>query len=121
RQRRRKHPVGDHSIQTWRGHRIARTLIQPAFSPEALTGGRYVVTGSADGRLFAYDTLAAEGEEAGQAGREDGRAVEKLAFHDDVVRTVAFAPQVDLMVSAGWDGSLGLWRFQGQRAKGEGG
>jgi WD repeat-containing protein 23 len=119
RQRRRKHPVGDHSIQTWRGHRIARTLIQPAFSSEALTGGRYVVTGSADGRLFAYDTLAAEGEGAEQAGREDGRAVEKLAFHDDVVRTVAFAPQVDLMVSAGWDGNLGLWRFRGQQAKEE--
>ncbi|TFJ86901.1 hypothetical protein NSK_001989 [Nannochloropsis salina CCMP1776] len=92
-----------------------RKMVEAGRDAEA----RYVVTGSADGRLFAYDTLAAEGEGAEQAGREDGRAVEKLAFHDDVVRTVAFAPQVDLMVSAGWDGNLGLWRFRGQQAKEE--
>ena len=111
--RRQRHHVGDHSIKTWWGHRVTRTLIQAAFSSEELTGGRFVVTGSAGGEVFVYDTLEEGGGEGGREG-EGGRALVKLDFHKDCVRTVACAPYHDLMVSAGWDGRLGLWCWQGR-------
>ena len=112
--RRQRHPVGDHSIRTWRGHRVMRTLIQATFSSEELTGGRYVVTGSAGGKVYVYDILGDEG-----GGEEEGGAVAKLEFHQDCVRTVAFAPHHDLMVSAGWDGRLGMWCWQGREEEEE--
>jgi len=97
---------------------VMRTLIQAAFSSEELTGGRFVVTGSAGGKVYVYDTLG--GEEGGEGGREEeGGPVAKLEFHQDCVRTVAFAPHHDLMVSAGWDGRLGLWGWRGREEEEE--
>lgn len=119
--RRPTHTQTDHSLMTFRGHRVARTLIQAVFSPLELTGGRYVVCGSAGGKVYVYDTLtgAAAGERERHTHTQGGgrgtggvevKPSEVLSFHVDCTRTVAFAPAVDLMVSAGWDGRLGLWR-----------
>ncbi|KAM3575190.1 hypothetical protein VYU27_002887 [Nannochloropsis oceanica] len=111
--RRQRHPVSDHSIKTWWGHRVTRTLIQATFSSEELTGGRFVVTGSAGGGVFVYDIMG-EGAGEGEREREGGCALARLDFHKDCVRTVACAPHHDLMISAGWDGRLGLWCWQGR-------
>lgn len=96
--------AADTSLLTFKGHRIQRTLIQAVFTPDATTGGRYVVSGSADGDVVMYDTLAAP-TEAGVV-----RPARRLNLHRDVVRTVALSPSHDLMVSAGWDHRCGLWQ-----------
>ncbi|KAI9360812.1 WD40-repeat-containing domain protein [Zopfochytrium polystomum] len=50
----RKHPH-DMSVRTFTGHKVLRTLIRCHFSP-ASTGHRYLYTGSADGRVFIFDS-----------------------------------------------------------------
>jgi hypothetical protein len=36
---------------TYRGHAVLRTLIRCHFSPAETTGGQYIYSGSADGRI----------------------------------------------------------------------
>jgi len=36
---------------TYRGHAVLRTLIRCNFSPAETTGGKYIYSGSADGRI----------------------------------------------------------------------
>jgi len=47
------HP-NDCSIMTYRGHRFLRTLIRCQFSPIETTGGQYLFSGSADGRIHIW-------------------------------------------------------------------
>jgi WD repeat-containing protein 23 len=44
------HPL-DCSVMTYRGHAVLQTLIRCHFSPSETTGGRYIYSGSADGRI----------------------------------------------------------------------
>jgi DDB1- and CUL4-associated factor 11 len=44
------HPL-DCSVMTYRGHAVLQTLIRCHFSPAETTGGRYIYSGSADGRI----------------------------------------------------------------------
>ena len=44
---------GDPSVQTYRGHAVAYTLIRCYFSPSFTTGQRYIVTGSSDGSVYS--------------------------------------------------------------------
>ena len=44
------HPK-DCSVMTYRGHAVLRTLIRCHFSPAETTGGQYLYSGSADGRI----------------------------------------------------------------------
>jgi len=44
------HPQ-DCSVMTYRGHSVLRTLIRCHFSPGETTGGQYLYSGSADGRI----------------------------------------------------------------------
>ncbi len=107
--------VEDTSLLTFRGHRVARTLIQAVFSPGATTGGRFVLSGSADGGVVVYDTLQSPPEGEGRAGSATVvRPMRRMGFHRDCVRTVACAPHHDLLLSSSWDHRLGLWRFQGK-------
>lgn len=48
-----RHPQ-DHSLVTLRGHLVSRTLIRARFSPDSLTGGRYIYSGSADGKVYVW-------------------------------------------------------------------
>ncbi|KAI5122355.1 hypothetical protein M0805_004113 [Coniferiporia weirii] len=52
-QRRPAHPQ-DCSIMTYRGHTVMRTLIRCHFSPAETTGGSYIYSGSADGRIHIW-------------------------------------------------------------------
>ncbi|KAI0003806.1 WD40-repeat-containing domain protein [Russula compacta] len=47
------HPL-DCSIMTYRGHAVLQTLIRCHFSPAETTGGRYIYSGSADGRIHIW-------------------------------------------------------------------
>jgi WD repeat-containing protein 23 len=44
------HPK-DCSVMTYRGHQVLQTLIRCNFSPNETTGGRYIYSGSSDGRI----------------------------------------------------------------------
>src|SRR5277367_4634228 len=44
------HPK-DCSVMTYRGHAVLRTLIRCYFSPSETTGGQYLYSGSADGKI----------------------------------------------------------------------
>ncbi|KAH0838129.1 WD40-repeat-containing domain protein [Lanmaoa asiatica] len=47
------HP-NDCSVMTYRGHAVLRTLIRCNFSPIETTGGQYIYSGSADGRIHIW-------------------------------------------------------------------
>ncbi|KAF8445715.1 WD40 repeat-like protein [Boletus edulis BED1] len=51
--RRPAHPK-DCSVMTYRGHAVLRTLIRCNFSPAETTGGQYIYSGSADGRIHIW-------------------------------------------------------------------
>jgi hypothetical protein len=42
---------------TYRGHAVLQTLIRCHFSPSETTGGRYIYSGSADGRIHVRLSL----------------------------------------------------------------
>jgi hypothetical protein len=75
----------DRSVITFTGHAVAQTLIRCSFSPGPSTGYRYVVSGSADGRVYIWDV-------------HTGQCVKKLEGHRSIVRDVAW--QDDLIVSS---------------------
>jgi WD40 repeat protein len=82
-----------------------QTLIKAHFSPAASTGERYVYTGSADGAVVIYDLLQANG--AGDATHT------VLRGHRGLVRDVAWHPTLPLLLSASFDGSVGVWGHEG--------
>lgn len=47
------HP-DDCSVMTYRGHAVLKTLIRCHFSPAAMTGQKYIYSGSADGRIHIW-------------------------------------------------------------------
>ncbi|KAI5301043.1 hypothetical protein KEM56_002021 [Ascosphaera pollenicola] len=49
-----RHPY-DCSVVTFRGHSVHRTLIRCHFSPPNASNGRYVYTGSEDGKVWIYN------------------------------------------------------------------
>jgi len=50
------HPL-DCSVMKYRGHAVLQTLIRCHFSPAETTGGRYIYSGSADGRIHVRIAL----------------------------------------------------------------
>lgn len=48
------HPY-DHSLVTFRGHRVLKTLIRCHFTPAGSTDSRYVYSGSEDGSIYVYN------------------------------------------------------------------
>jgi WD repeat-containing protein 23 len=96
---RARRPDGlDHSVMVYQGHMVARTLIRAYFSPAATTGQRYIVSGSACGRVFVYDVLT-------------GEVVKVLQGHQSIVRDVAWHPKRCQIVSGGWDSNLVRWEL----------
>lgn len=52
------HP-GDMSLTTFRSHAVLITLVRCGFSP-AITGSRFLYSGSADGRIYIYDVFSGD-------------------------------------------------------------
>jgi len=94
----------DASVATFTGHRVVRTLIRCHFSPAFTTAQRHVVAGSGDGGIYIWDIL-------------DGKLVEKLDWHDEAVRDVAWHPYRPLIASSSWDHTVGLWDYKGDQLK----
>ncbi|KAG1757821.1 WD40-repeat-containing domain protein [Suillus lakei] len=113
--KRAAHPR-DCSVMTYRGHAVLRTLIRCHFSPAETTGGQYIYSGSADGKIHIWSL--------------DGRIVQVLdrsktsamsfdpsaeecrlptSTHSTVcVRDVSWNGNEPMMMSAGWDGGHSL-------------
>ncbi|THH33102.1 hypothetical protein EUX98_g1080 [Antrodiella citrinella] len=110
--RTRAHPK-DCSVMQYTGHEVLRTLIRCHFSPAETTGGQYIYSGSADGRIHVWSL--------------DGRVVQVLdrsrtlpmAFDPSspdppptegqrrriCVRDVSWHSQEPILMSAGWLGT----------------
>jgi len=92
----------DHSIRTYRGHAVFRTLIRARFSPAETTGERYIYSGSGGAPDFAvhiYDVSS-------------GDVVERLARHRGLVRDVSWNPNFPQLVSTSWDYSHVVWNMK---------
>ncbi|RWS27205.1 DDB1- and CUL4-associated factor 11-like isoform X2, partial [Leptotrombidium deliense] len=92
----RKKLEGDTSLMTYRGHSVQQTLIRCHFSPDAMTGQRYIYTGCASGRVVIYDSLS-------------GKIVKLLNGHRGCVRDVSWHPQSLEIISTSWDGNVTKW------------
>ena len=90
-----KHPR-DRSVLTLRGHKVLGTLCRAYWSPLHTTGQKYIYSGSADGNIYIYDTV-------------DGKEVERLEHHGDVVRDCSWHPYLPIITSVSFDGSIVQW------------
>lgn len=96
-----RHPH-DHSITTYRGHSVLRTLIRCYFSPE-FSGQKYIYTGSNDGSVYIYDLVT-------------GAIAAKLDYHKSTVRDCSWHPSYPMLVSSSWDRNVVKWEFPGSDA-----
>ncbi|PNF20119.1 DDB1- and CUL4-associated factor 11 [Cryptotermes secundus] len=99
----KKNLEGDTSVMTYRGHRVLQTLVRCHFSPEFITGQRYIYTGCAAGRVVIYDVLT-------------GKVHSVLSGHRACVRDVSWHPHRQELISTSWDGTLGRWTYSGKIA-----
>jgi DDB1- and CUL4-associated factor 11 len=90
----------DASLLALRGHDVASTLIRAHWSPLATTGGRYVYSGSACGKVFIFDALT-------------GHVAHELEGARGTVRDVAWHPTQPRLVCVSWDGTIREWRGGG--------
>ncbi|KAF7347354.1 WD-REPEATS-REGION domain-containing protein [Mycena venus] len=119
------HPK-DCSVMTYHGHAVLRTLIRCHFSPAETTGGQYIYSGSADGKIhiwsldgqvvqvldraktfpMSFDPSAAEPERA--YGQETNVCVRDVSWHS----------QEPVLMSAGWESGRGGSRVARHEWKG---
>ncbi|KAF9270723.1 WD40 repeat-like protein [Marasmius fiardii PR-910] len=105
------HPQ-DCSVMTYRGHCVLMTLIRCHFSPAETTGGQYLYSGSADGKIHIWSLdgtivqvldrkktlpMAVDytGPEYGYTSLERGACVRDVSWHS----------QQPVLMSAAWEGS----------------
>ncbi|KAF3941384.1 hypothetical protein ABW19_dt0205598 [Dactylella cylindrospora] len=133
----RKHP-NDNSVVTFRGHRVLKTLIRCHFSPPTSSGGRYVYTGSEDGRVFVYNldaTIAAvidvqqttfdhRPQPPAYSWRGFGFSRGRMGWAT-CTRDASWHPTAPMIVSTSWNGhgegqgSVGIHTWDG-KIRGEG-
>ncbi|CEG38776.1 WD40 repeat-containing protein [Plasmopara halstedii] len=94
-----EHP-NDKSVMTYRGHVVIETLIRCYFSPLHSTAQKYIYTGSADGRVYVYDSIS-------------GDLVEVFAMKPHgLTRDVRWHPFEPTIVSPDFYGKLCVWQRQ---------
>ncbi|CAH0475071.1 unnamed protein product [Peronospora belbahrii] len=94
-----EHPY-DKSVMTYRGHMVVETLIRCYFSPLHSTAQKYIYTGSADGRVYVYDSIS-------------GDLVEIFAMSPSgLTRDVRWHPFEPTIVSPDFYGKLCIWQRQ---------
>ncbi|RMX65625.1 hypothetical protein DD238_003464 [Peronospora effusa] len=99
-----EHPH-DKSVMTYRGHMVIETLIRCYFSPLHSTAQKYIYTGSADGRVYVYDSIS-------------GDLVEIFAMKPSgLTRDVRWHPFEPTIVSPDFYGKLCVWQRQDEEDK----
>jgi DDB1- and CUL4-associated factor 11 len=106
-----KHP-NDCSVMTYRGHAVLNTLIRCHFSPAETTGGQYLYTGSADGRIHIYSLdgtivqVLDRSRVLGMSFDPSGPEPPESARPDRVcVRDVSWHSRRPMLMSVGWEGN----------------
>ncbi|KAG2120636.1 WD40-repeat-containing domain protein [Suillus discolor] len=102
----------DCSVMTYRGHAVLRTLIRCHFSPAETTGGQYIYSGSADGKIHIWSLdgriVQVLDRSKTSAMTLDPSAEECIlpnsARSTVCVRDVSWNSNEPMMMSAGWDG-----------------
>ncbi|KAJ3879454.1 WD40-repeat-containing domain protein [Lentinula edodes] len=112
RPRYKAHPL-DCSVMTYRGHSVLMTLIRCHFSPTETTGGQYLYSGSADGRIHIWSldgTLVQVLDRtktlplwADPSGVEYSRTARRN--NGSCVRDVSWSPEQPVIISAAWESS----------------
>ncbi|KAF8313869.1 WD40 repeat-like protein [Clavulina sp. PMI_390] len=113
------------SIMAYRGHHVFKTLIRCHFSPDETTGGSYLYTGSADGKIHIYSldgTIVqvldrskvlplsfdpSESEPPLETRRSQARARSDWQQRTGVVRDVSWHSREPVLMSVAW-GSGGM-------------
>lgn len=109
--KRAAHPR-DCSVMTYRGHAVLRTLIRCHFSPTETTGGQYIYSGSADGKIHIWSLdgriVQVLDRSKTSAMSFDPSAAEYILPDSTrstvCVRDVSWNGNEPVMMSAGWDG-----------------
>ncbi|KXT15556.1 hypothetical protein AC579_6532 [Pseudocercospora musae] len=108
----------DCSLVTFRGHRVLKTLIRCHFSPPGSTDGRYIYSGSHDGKIYVWNL---DGTEAGTpinvlAATKNSRPVSDERFVDrydyygrggvwkTIVRDCSWHPSAPVIAATSWNG-----------------
>jgi WD repeat-containing protein 23 len=89
----------DSSILTFRGHKVLMTLIRCYFSPLTTTGQRFVYSGSADGKVFIYDTFTGKKVSVLETTNVD----EDFGMGEDVCRDVSWHPYHPYIAATSFD------------------
>ena len=90
----------DESLLTFRGHKVLATLIRCHFSPISSTDKRYIYTGSADGKVYIYDSYT--GKKAAVLEPE----YEEQEMNDIVCRDVSWHPYLPIIAATSFDESI---------------
>ncbi|KAK3674253.1 hypothetical protein LTR78_005722 [Recurvomyces mirabilis] len=113
----RPHPH-DCSLVTFTGHKVLKTLIRCHFSPPESTGGRYIYSGSHDGKIYVWNldgTKASEPINVRSATLNsrpvsDERFVDRYDYYGrggqwkTIVRDCSWHPSAPLIAATSWNG-----------------
>ncbi|KAI6801823.1 WD40 repeat-like protein, partial [Hortaea werneckii] len=108
----------DCSLVTFRGHRVLKTLIRCHFSPPGSTDGRYIYSGSHDGKIYVWNldgTQASEPINVLAATRnsrpaDDERFVDRYDYYGrggvwkTIVRDCSWHPSAPVIAATSWNG-----------------
>lgn len=106
----------DCSVMTYRGHAVLRTLIRCHFSPAETTGGQYIYSGSADGKIHIWSLdgrIIQVLDRSKTSAMSFDRSVEEYRLPTSTrstvcVRDVSWNGNEPMMMSAAWDGGHSL-------------
>ena len=108
----------DCSLVTFRGHKVLKTLIRCHFSPPGSTDGRYIYSGSYDGKIYVWNldgTKAAEPINVLAATKNsrpasDERYVDRYDYYGrggvwkTIVRDCSWHPSAPVIAATSWNG-----------------
>jgi WD repeat-containing protein 23 len=96
----------DTSLLTFRGHKILGTLIRCYFSPLHTTNQRFIYTGSADGKVYIYDTYS------GMSVWTLSEQGDSNETEDSICRDVSWHPYLSFIASTSFSGSINHYSYQ---------
>lgn len=104
--------IPNHSLVTFRGHRVFKTLIRCHFSPPASTNSRYIYTGSADGKVYIWNLDASlvrvlDIYKSTYNTRPPGQNSDAGRMYGPwrtCVRDVSWHPTAPVIVASAWNG-----------------
>ena len=125
------HPY-DTSLHTFKSHYVLQTLIRCYYSPLHTTNQRYIYTGSADGRIYLFDTVtlealhplekmeygnsfyyASDDEFEGTYGLT-GQNMLLRRRQNTPVRDVSWHPHLPVLASTSFSRHVDLWKWHPQ-------